>query len=166
MPNKIYRAGESEIAWTPGGTNAFGLTSLGSGAGQMGDRVDVFGALGSEASLYELRLVTKWGTAPVVGETLEIYLNTWDEGGGRPDVDFGSTTDTGFTNSDLTRALGPPVILPVVESSTTRAHATSQIIALRSRYVAPVVWNGTADALSGTAGDHELTLQPVPPEIQ
>ena len=39
-------------------------------------------------------------------------------------------------------------------------------IEISERYVAPTVWNDTANALSATAGDFGFDLTPVPDEIQ
>lgn len=167
MPNKIYQASETAITWSDAGaTEVLDLGSLAADAGRVGEQHDR--GASSRASLFEWRLkIDGFDTAPVVGETVDLYFaqsdGTYNDGEG---ITFQDTNDS---------ALGSTNILPnllyagsvVVRSTTAGDNITaSGVVALTSRYIVPVVHNNTADALLGTADDHWLVLTPIPFEVQ
>ena len=158
MPNKIYAAPETAKTWTDsGGDYTLTLASLAADGVRVGDRHDTGSA--SRSRLYEWRFVVDgFGTAPVVGETVDVYIATSD----------GTYVDG---NVGTTDAAGSTVALPnllfldsatVQTTSTTDDLIISGQVELSHRYVSPVVHNNTVDALSGG----RFILQPVPDQIQ
>ena len=158
MPNKIYLAPETAQTWTDtGGDYALTLASLAADGVRVGAQHDLGSA--SRSRLYAWRFVVDgFGTAPVVGETVDVYLATSD----------GTYVDGNVGTSD---AAGSTVALPnllflgsatVQTTTTTDDLVISGQVELSHQYVSPVVHNNTADALSGG----RFILTPVPDEIQ
>jgi len=158
MPNKVYAAAETALTWTDsGGDYALTLASLAADGVRVGAQHDL--GSGSRSRLYEWRFVVDgFGTAPVVGETVDVYVATSD----------GTYVDGSVGTSD---AAGSTVALPnllflgsatVQTTSTTDDLVISGQVELSHQYVSPVVHNNTADALSGG----RFILTPVPDEIQ
>lgn len=166
MPNKIYVAPETAITWlASGGTATLTLTSLAAGAGRQGALHALDGGSGAVRSgWYMWRAWVKFATTPVVGEVVRIYLKTSD--GTHPDNDDG-TGDAAVSAEDKLRNLKLLGAIVVDEASTTPEFvASGGPVFIGDDDAAPVIWNGTADALSATAGDHGFKLVPVPAEIQ
>lgn len=166
MANKIYINPETAIQWrASGGDAALTLTSVAASAGRQGAHYSLDGGSGAVRSgWYMWRAFVKFATTPVVGEVVEIYLKTSD--GTNPDNDDG-TGDIAVSAGDKLRNLTPIGIIIVDEASTTPTFVGSGgPIFIGADDVAPVFWNATADALSGTAGDHGFDLIPIPSEIQ
>lgn len=163
MPNLVYMQPESQITWlASGGTNVLTLTSVAASAGRQGALND-FGALTARSRFYEWRAFVKFATTPVVGEYIGIYAKTGD--GTHRDNDDG-TGDAAVSAADKLKNLKQIGSIIVDEASTTPEFSASGFITITSREFAPVFWNFTADALSGTAGDHGFSLTPVPDEVQ
>lgn len=165
MANKVYQHDETAITWlASAGTNVLTLTSLGASAGRQGALYD-FGTA-ARARDYVWRFYCKFATTPVVAERITVYWKTSD--GTNPDNDDG-TGDAAVSAQDKLRNLRILGHLEVDEASTTPTFVASGYLpaALVShRYGAPVIWNGTADALSSTAAEHGFQITPVPPEVQ
>lgn len=162
MPNKVYINPETSLEWTDtGGDYALDLGSLSADAVRVGARGDL--GAGPRADVYEWRVVIDgFATAPVVGESVDIYLSTSD--GTNEDGDVGTADAAGTTNSlKNLMFLGNAVV-----QSTTAADQliASGLCRIATRYVSPVIHNRTADALNGTSDAHKFILTPVPPEIQ
>ena len=158
MPNKIYLAPETAQTWTDsGGDYTLTLASLAADGVRVGAQHDLGSA--SRSRLYAWRFVVDgFGTAPVVGETVDVYVATSD----------GTYVDGNVGTSD---AAGSTVALPnllflgsatVQTTSTTDDLVISGQVELSHQYVSPVIHNNTADALSGG----RFILTPVPDEIQ
>ena len=78
MANKVYVARETAIDWSDtAGDLVMTLNNLAAAAVRVGARKD-WGA-GSTSEWYEWRLTVQFETAPVVGETVLIYLS-WSDG--------------------------------------------------------------------------------------
>lgn len=163
MANKIYVAPESAIVWkSSGGTYTFTPTSVANAAGRIGAQGDLGSA--SHSGWYRWRAKTKCGTAGTVGRAVRIYIATSD--GTIEDGNL-STADAGVSSEDKTRnLLFVGCIVVDKASDATEPFQASGIVYLPYRYVSPVWWNDTAQALSSTAGDHEFQLIPIPDEIQ
>ena len=162
MANKVYIARETPIVWSDtAGDLVMTLNELATTVARIGARKD-FGA-GSTAEWYEWRLTVQFDTAPVVGETVDIYLSTSDgteEDGqeGAADADVGDNGS--LKNMQLIGSL--------IVTTTTVDHdmTTSGICRIATRYVSPVIHNNTADSLQATNDTGEFTLTPIPPEVQ
>lgn len=162
MPNKVYVARETPIVWSDTtGDLAMTLNNLAAGAGRIGARKD-FGA-GSTSQWYSWRLTVQFETAPVVGETIEIYLATSD--GTEEDAQVG-TTDAALGSTDDRKNLHLIGILIVTSTDADHDMTASGICRIPTRYVSPVVFNNTADNLQATNDTGEFTLTPIPDEIQ
>lgn len=162
MANLVYMNEESAITWeASGGTEPFTLTSLAADAGRQGDLYDFGVAARSRKFVWRARV--QFATAPVVGETVRIYIKTSD--GTYPDNDDG-VSDAAVSAEDKLNNLYHIGNIVVDEAATGVTMVASGEVELSARYVAPVFWNGTADALSSTASHHGFSLTPVPDEIQ
>ena len=163
MPNKIYGAQETPIVWTDtGGTYALDLGGLAAAAVRVGAQGDL--GSGSRSTRYHWELVIDgFDTAPVVGETVLLYIAkamvTTDIPG-----DIGASDAAGSTVQlpNLTY-LGQAVVQTTTAANELIVAGEVEIL---SRYVSPVVYNATADALLSTADAHTFKLWPVPPEVQ
>ena len=158
MANEIYLLPGTAVTWTDsGGDNTMTFASLAADGVRVGAQDD----LGSAARprLYAWRFVVDgFSTAPVVGETVDVYLATGD--GTYIDGNVGASDAAGST------AQLPNLLFlgsaTVQTTSTTDDLVISGQVELSHRYVSPVVHNNTADALSGG----RFILQPVPDQIQ
>ena len=161
MVNKVYQHEETAITWlASGGTNLLTPTSLGAAAGRQGAHYDRGTA--AVARRYVWRAWIKPGATRVVGQPLYVYLKTSD--GTQHDNDDG-TGDTAVFSVDKTRNLRQIGVMEIDENAAVMMVASGEI-EVSARYVAPVFWNATANALSTTAGDFGFSLTPVPDEIQ
>lgn len=161
MANAVYMNEESAITWlASGGTNAFTPTSLGSAAGRQGAHHD-FG-VNARSRRFAWRAWIKPGTTRVVGEVVRIYLKTSD--GTHHDNDDG-TGDIAVSAEDKLRNVAQIGAIQIDENAAVEMVAAGDI-EISARYCAPIFWNATANALSGTAGDFGFSLTPVPDEIQ
>jgi hypothetical protein len=162
MANKIYVARETPIVWSDTtGDLAMTLNNLAASAGRVGAQKD-FGA-GSTAEWYEWRLTVQFETAPVVGETVEVYLSTTD--GTEEDGQVG-TTNAALSSANRRKNLRLIGILTVTSTSADVDMTASGVCRISTRYVSPVIYNGTADNLQATNDTGEFTLTPIPSEIQ
>ena len=162
MANKVYNNPETPITFkASGGTVVFTPTSLATVAGRVSARHDLGAAARSE--WYEWRAKTKFATAPVLGEIIEIYLATSD--GTIEDGNVG-TADAALATGDKRKNLHLIGIIIVDKADVTEPMHASGLCRIDARYISAAWWNATADALSATAGDHEFILTPVPPEVQ
>lgn len=161
MANKVYVARETAIVWSDtAGDLVMTLNNLAAGAVRIGVRKD-FGA-GSTSEWYTWRLTVQFDTAPVVGETIDVYL-AWSDGT-EEDGQMGVADAAGDTNSIKNCKL----IGQLVVTSTDADHdmTASGVCRIPTRYVSPVIHNDTADNLQATNDTGEFTLTPIPPEIQ
>lgn len=163
MANKIYGAQETALVWTDsGGDYTFDLGGLAAGSVRVGGQGDLGSA--SRATRYHWELVIDgFDTAPVVGEVILLYIA---KAMGSTDIpgDIGASDAAGAT-VDLPNLtyLGRAVVQTTTAADELIIAGEVEII---SRYVSPVVYNKTADALLSTADAHTFKLWPVPPEVQ
>lgn len=160
MPNKVYIARETPTVWSDtAGDLALTLNNLAASAGRVGARLDL--GTGSTSEWYSWRLTVQFETAPVVGETVEIYLATSD--GTEEDGQVG--TANAAIAADDRKNLQLIGILTVTSATVDHDMTASGICRIPTRYVSPVIYNNTADNLQATNDTGELTLTPIPPEI-
>ena len=77
MANKVYIARETPVVWGDSGQDeVLTLNNLAASAGRVGAQHDF--STGSTPGWFNWRLTVQFDTAPVVGETVEIYLSTSD----------------------------------------------------------------------------------------
>lgn len=140
-----------------GGDVVITLASLGAGAGRQSADLD----LGASAQpfMFRWRAWVKFATAPVVGETVDIYIKTND--GTHYDNDDG-TGDAAVSAEDKLKNLHFLGSIVVDEASATPEFSASGTVTIFERYVQLVFWNATADALSATAADNGAYLEEIP----
>jgi len=163
MANKVYIVRETPIVWSDtAGDLVITINNLAaSGACRIGARKDL--GAGATSEWYEWRLTVQFETAPVVGETIDIYLSTSDgteEDGqeGAADAALGSVNS--LRNMQY---IGSLVVSSVDASHDMTASGVCRIV---TRYVSPVIHNNTVDNLKATNDTGEFTLTPTPPELQ
>lgn len=161
MANLVYAKRETPIVWKDSaGDLVITLNNLAAGAVRVGAQKD-FGA-GSTAEWFTWRLTVQFETAPVVGETVPVYLS-WSDGA-EEDGQLGAADAAGDTNSIKNMKL----IGVLVVTSTDADHdmTASGMCRIPTRYVSPCIYNKTADNLAAHNDVSEFTLTPVPPEVQ
>lgn len=162
MPSQILIESGTVVTYkTSGGTAVLTLTSLAAAAGRASASADL-GA--TRAGRYRVRVKTKYASAPTAGGPLRVYLstsadNTTFDGGAAMPAGDGAMSDT-----DVLAQLEFVGSMPV--DNVTTAQEWSREIECGARYVRVVVLNGASTALSGTAGDHEVSLEPLITEAQ
>lgn len=166
MPSKQYFAPETAVSFkNTGGTVVLTMTSLANGAGRISAQWDR--GTGSQPGLYRWHFRTKAAASLTVGNRVELYF-AQANGTGTTDVPGKlGTADAAVSSIEKLRNLGPPFGGISADSTTNgEEQVSSGVCFIYSRYVSVVVWNASGQALSGTAGDHELILTPIPPELQ
>ena len=152
---------ETTKTWTDtGGDYAMDLGALAADAVRVGTQGDLGAA--PRADQYSWKLVIDgFDTAPVVGETVDLYLAFSD--GTYVDGDVG-TSDAAGATVDLPNLLF--LGSAVVQTTTAGDNLIiSGMVQIAQRYVSPVIHNNTQDALLSTADSHKFILTPVPPEV-
>lgn len=162
MANLIYVNEATAITWLDtGGTAVLTLTSVAAGAGRQGALHDL--GVAARSREYAWRAYLQMATTPVVGEIIDIYLKFSD--GTHPDNDDG-TGDLDVSAEDKLRNLHWIGKIVIDEAVANLEFTGSGVIEVDHRYVAPVFFNRTADALTSTAAEHGFIMTPVPSEVQ
>ena len=157
----VYVKRETPIVWSDStGDLVMTLNNLATTALRLGARKD-FGA-GSTAEWFTWRLTVQFETAPVVGETIPIYL-AWSDGT-EEDGQLGAADVAGDANSIKNMKLIGVLIVTSVDAA--HAMTASGVCQISTRYVSPCIYNKTADNLKATNDMSTFTLTPVPPESQ
>ncbi len=164
MANKVYINPETELrfadsAQTP--DKDLTLAGLAAGAGRVSARHDLGASARSE--WYEWRATFRFQTAPVVGETVDLYLsssNGIDEDGQEGTVDAALGTTDSLKNMHY--------IGSVVVTSTDANHpmTASGICRIVARYFSVVVHNNTADQINTATTVNKVMITPISPEVQ
>lgn len=162
MTQTTYVLRETPVVWSDtAGDLAMTLNNLAAGAARIGAQLDQAAAASSE--WFNWRLTVQFETAPVVGETIDIYISTSD--GARPDGEEGvADAAVGSLNSLPNMHLIGHLTVTSVDASHDMT--ASGICRIPTRYVCPVIYNKTADNLKATNDTSEFTLTPIPPQGQ
>jgi len=166
MPNKVYIAPETAVTWTDtGGDELLDLGGLAAAAGRVGEQRDLGSA--SRSEWYEWRfIIDGFDTAPVVGETIDLYFGSSDGTNGDGPVTYQDSSDSALSSVNILKNLRYAGSCVVVSTTAGDNLMASGVVRLTSRYVAPVVHNNSADALLSTSDAHKVILTPIPPEVQ
>ena len=161
MPSKQYVAREAAVTWSDTSTPAMTLNNLATTVARMGAQKDL--GEGSTPEWFNWRLTVQFETAPVVGETINIYISTSD--GTEEDGQEGTANANIADNNSLANMnlIGH---LKVTSTDATHSMTASGICRIPTRYYSPVVHNTTADNLKATNDTSKLTITPIPPESQ
>jgi len=161
MSSKTYVARESSLTWSDtAGGQGLTLNNLAAGALRLGEQAD-FG-VGSTPEWFTWRLTVQFETAPVVGETVPIYMS-WSDGV-HEDGELGAADAAADANSIKNmKQIGVLIV-----TSTDAAHdmTASGICRIPTQYASPCIYNKTADNLKAANDVSEFTLTPIPPESQ
>lgn len=162
MANKVYVAQETPVTFRDsGGDVVLTLQNLGFGAGRVSARYDR--NTGSKPARHKVRATFQFETAPIAGETLELYI--FESDGTSVDGNVG-TSDAALTSAN--RNNGTFVGAVVVPSTATATDITASFtVYIYSRYYSVGVWNASAgDNLKNTANVSFVTVTPIPDEVQ
>jgi hypothetical protein len=148
------------ITWSDtAGDLVMTLNDLDAGTARIGAQKDL--GAGATDEQFEWRLTVQFETAPVVGETVDVYVSTTngtEEDGqeGEADADLGSANS--LKNMSYVGSL--------VVTSTDADHdmTASGVARILTRYFSPVVYNNTADNLQATNDTCEITFTPIVPQ--
>jgi hypothetical protein len=173
MAGEIYQKRGTPIVWTDsGGNEELDLGGLAAGAvlgGSYYDRGDLSVTPAPDEYEWEM-IIDGFNTAPVVGETVDLYFagsNATTLFDGQLIADPTDTVDTA-TGPTAAMLKNMMFVGSVVVHSTTAADELQArgVVRFTSRYISPVVHNNTADALLGTADSHKITLTPIYYQVQ
>lgn len=110
--------------------------------------------------------VDGFDTAPVVGETVDLYVTESEDATlfSGPEAPNATTAGTG----DTSRLPNLQYLGSAIVRSTTAADnlTVSGMATITARYFAAVVHNNTADKLLSTADAHEVRFYPINDEVQ
>ena len=170
MANKTYVNPETSRTWSDAGTSSDELLDMGGLAaaalamGSFWDR----GAPPYAEDLELEYLCTGFDTAPVVGEAIHILLSeSFSTTGfdGRPTTDPTDTAEGTITEnqSKNLKPVGSVLVVSITAGDDLQGRFKFRSTA---RYLSPVCFNDTADALLSTSDAHLITIRPAPPELQ
>lgn len=160
MANEVLRKQGTARTWKPsGGDEVLTLTSLANSAGRAGDGHD-WGA--TFARQFIVELLTKFASAPTAGNLVEVW---WASSRDGTNYDGGIAAGDAV-QSDVNAIQQCYFIGNLRADDDTDAQQQSWIFEMPGRYGFPIVYNRSGQALSGTAGDHTLTMTPLIDEIQ
>lgn len=155
----------------PARTAQIDLTSLANNAARQGDKADL-GAV--HAGLYAIEVDLEFDVVPTVGNVVEVYL-AWSDAATAGDRNPGgvSGADGAYTglNSNISASVkqldGPFLfICSAGASAPDDQRMTVGVVQPKGRYVTPVVYNTSGQALEGDAVEMYIALKPIVPEAQ
>lgn len=179
MANKLYVNPETATLWDDSASNEdINTNALGSDdVSNCGSYIDLGSAARSEWYRWEL-FIDGFGTGTLaVGESVDLYFSTAQEGVNTDDFDGPPTgtpsTSAGYALDGTSAAERRQKLLNLVPAGSVIAHTAttsedfkaSGRVKLPGRYVSPVVHNNTGAALA-SVDTHVITLSPIPPELQ
>jgi hypothetical protein len=182
MANEILQKEGTPVVWAdttdydagthkPARTAQIDLTSIANNAARQGDKVDL-GA--THAPEYAMELDVEFDVLPTVGNVVEVYL-AWsgDATAGDRNPGGASGADAAYTglNSNIdasVRQLDGPYLLvcSAAAAAPDDQRAYVGLVQPLNRYVSPVVYNKSGQALEGDAVEMYLALYPLIPEVQ
>ncbi len=171
MSNLIYVNPEATLWFVPAAASQaedaiFEVDGLGAGAGVQSAQIDL--AVTAHSRLYEWRAFVQFATAPVLGETVDIYLKTAGSSASatvHPDNDDG-TGAAAVSAIDKLKNLQYLKSIVVDEAVQDIEMVASGEVRISARAIQVVFWNAAADALTTDDNENGFMLTPVPDEIQ
>jgi len=163
MANKLYGAVETAVTFTDTtGDYAITLNNLSYAAGRVSARADK--GTGSQSTLFKVFAQFQFDTAPVEGETVDIYIAESD---GTNEAGNVGSSDAAVSDADILKNLtyvGSVTAESASADTDFQAWFTTRIYL---RYYSIVVWNSSAaDNLQATNNINKIIVVPVPPEVQ
>lgn len=161
MANEILQKYGTATTWTSsGGDLAITLTSLANAGARMGASLDL-GA--TRAKTYEIWLQIDPNASPTDGNVVSLYLTGSADNGLWTGADA-TPSDAAFTVTDTLRNMIH--VGDLICDATTDLQVQKFTVTDLPRYIAPVVWNNSGQALTATGTDQKIILYPVKDEIQ
>lgn len=151
-----------------GGDETLTLTSLDTLDGRIGDQFDALG-VALTPKIFAWRMESKMATDPVPGQTIQIYA-AFARSGDATEIngDFGQV-DAAILEADINAgALNNLAHIGNVimdDDAAAKVMRGSGRFVCYERFFSPVMFNGTADVLSSTAGDHSFEIEDITSEI-
>lgn len=168
MANAIYLNLGTAVNWlVSGGDEAMdlGAASGNAGAVTLGSYHD-WGADPRPHLYYAILDVDGFDTAPVIGETVDVYITESDDATLWTGPEAPSNTVSSTGNTDRLKNL-LYCFSAVVRSTTAGNNLTARgYFSSPARYWAPAIHNNTADKLLSTADAHRFRVFPVYDEVQ
>jgi len=171
MANLIYQHPATTIWFVPAAAAqaedyAFEIHNIAAAAGRQSAHWDR--GVAARPGIYEWRAFVQFATAPVVNQTVDIYLKTSGSSASataHPDNDDGTAEGAVSAANKLNNLhyLGSIVVDEAAQDIEMVASGTVYITA---RGVNVVFWNSTADALTNDVDENGFMLTPVPDEIE
>ena len=167
MANKVYINPEARVRWREtGGTETLTLNNLGFGAGRNGAIHD-WGAA-PRAGRYYFKFVVQFDTAPVLAETVRLYIR---EGGLETSIESPTnddgTGDVALSSEDKLRNLKLVGVLQVDEAAANIVTSIEGYFETSAQHFGPTVFNDSAaDNLDAANNISFVDIYPVPDEIQ
>ena len=171
MANLVYRNPETTIWFVPATAAqaedaAFEVHNLATVTGRQSAQYD-FG-VAATARRYEWRAFVQFGTQPVLGEAVRIYLKTAGSSASataHPDNDDG-TTEGAVSAEDKLKNLHYIGAIIVDEALVNVEMVASGSVEIDARAIQVVFYNATVDSLTNDVDENGFMLTPVPDEIQ
>lgn len=163
MPNyPTLVAGTTQTWASTGGTYLITLTSLANAAAREGAKGDFFDATYGAPELLEVRFETAVAVAATDGNTVELWMGESDSAtAGTNNPGNLTGTDAGVTNGDqLRRQLYLVGAMSLSNARGTNVQKQRFVYFPTQRYVVPMVFNASGQALSATAGNHLIAVTP------
>lgn len=182
VAQKIGGTAAAEVVWadvtdyTPGTakptrTAQIDLTSLANSAARQGDKADL-GA--TQAPLYSIEVDLEFDVVPTAGNVVEVYL-AWSNDPTAGDRNPGGVAgaDGAYTgkNSNISASVkqldGPFIfICSAGAAAPDDQRMIVGVVQPKARYVTPVIYNTSGQALEGDAVEMYVSLLPLLPEVQ
>lgn len=171
MANLIYQNPEATIWFVPATAaqaedEAFEIHNLASAAGRQSDQYDR--GVGATPALYEFLAFVQFATAPVLGETIDVYLK---EAGTSASATAHPTNDDGtgegaVSAEDKLKNLRWIGSIVVDETAADIEMVCRGFVYLTARAFQVVFWNASADGLTNDVDENGFAITPIPDEVQ
>jgi hypothetical protein len=164
MANIVYINPEDALKFADSAqspTKNLTMANLAAGAGRVSAQHDLGDS--ARAEWYEWRATFQFATAPVINETVDIYLSTSD---GTDEDGQEGTSDAVLGSTNSLRNMYYIGSVTVTSADTNHDMTCAGVCRIVARYFSVVVHNNTADNLRNDTGVNTIMITPIPQEIQ
>lgn len=163
MARPIYYVQGTPITFQDsGGSAVLTLNNLAPFTGRLSARYDR--GASARAALHEVRGIMQYRTAPIVGESVEIWVSESD--GTYADAAVG-TADAAYSPAQMLNLRRPVCTVRAQTVGTSVDNIASGLVWIFSRYFSVIVTNLSAgDNLRNTANTSRVIVTPIIAEIQ
>jgi hypothetical protein len=168
MANENFVQVTTAKSWlNTGGTAVWTFSSIANAAGREGAILDL-GAY-PRPSVWRVYAETQLqATTPVVGNTIDMYMKTWDDDAGSARALGGltGTTDAAFATENNLLNLLPLVSIRVSSTSADVVLSATGLVFIPTRYISLVGWNRSGATTTADATEHKVYLTPMYDQFQ